>query len=326
MRDAITIGLAAYPESQSSAIHGLQDLFTVANRFQEKYSDHLRPIDTRIVRSFPKDENHLDALILPPSMGPRIASAKEQGVINWVRQHHQQGALVCSICAGAFPLAASGLLDGRKATTHWALASEFATKFPQVHLQADRVLIDDGDIVTAGGLMAWTDLGLRLIARFMSPALMLEVARFFLIDPGERAQSFYSSFSPNLTHGDKAILRVQHWIQTKYSEQLSVSDMAHCARLELRTFGRRFHTATGLSPSEYLQQLRIGKAREQLELSKTSVETIAREVGYMDISAFRRMFQKVVGLTPGEYRNRFSPAQLPETSTRGRHDSINPRA
>lgn len=303
------IGLAAYPEAQSAAIHGLQDLFAVANQFQQDQADKPRPVETRVIETFAKVDNGLEALILPPALGQRVSDAQEKILVDWVQRHHRRGALICSICAGAFPLAASGLLDGRQATTHWALAADFAARFPQVRLQADQLLIDDGDIITAGGLMAWTDLGLHLIARFMGPAVMLQVARFFLIDPGQRAQSFYSSFSPNLTHGDDAILRAQHWVQTSYAEQVSVTDMARTARLEPRTFGRRFHTATGVSPSEYLQQLRISKARERLELSQASIETIARDVGYMDISAFRRMFHKVVGLSPGEYRKRFSLAK-----------------
>lgn len=309
IKHPLTIGIAAYPESQSAAIHGLQDLFAVASRFQQDQSEQARPVETQIIQNFTKDDSRLEALILPPALGPRISGAKEQTLVNWVQDHHRRGALICSICAGAFPLAASGLLDGRQATTHWALASDFSNRFPQVQLQAERLLIDDGDIITAGGLMAWTDLGLRLIARFLGPALMLQVARFFLIDTGERAQSFYSSFSPNLTHGDDAILRAQHWVQKRFADQVSVIDMARNARLEPRTFGRRFQSATNLSPSEYLQQLRIAKARERLELSQASIETIARDVGYMDISAFRRMFHKVVGLSPGEYRKRFSPAK-----------------
>ncbi|WP_420587304.1 GlxA family transcriptional regulator [Ruegeria sp.] len=302
----ITIGLAAYPDAQDSAIYGLRDLFAVANRLQRDKSDHPHSIEVEVIKEFIPSDRSLDTVILPPSLGSRPEARQEEALANWVLHHHQQGALVCSVCAGAFPLAASGLLDGRQATTHWALSEEFETRFPKVHLQSERLLVDDGDIITAGGLMAWTDLGLSLIARFMGPSAMLDVARFFLIDPGERAQSFYSSFLPKLGHGDTAILRVQHWVQEHYPDPIAVSEMAGKARLELRTFGRRFQSATGLSPSEYLQQLRISKAKERLELSPESVETIARDVGYMDISAFRRMFHKVVGLSPVEYRRRFS--------------------
>ncbi len=303
----VTIGLAAHPDAQQSAIHGLRDLFSVANRLQWEKSDRPQKIETQLIQDFTRFDRHLDTLILPPSLGPQTKVTQEEALVSWAQHHHKRGALVCSICAGAFPLAASGLLDGRQATTHWALAEEFAARFPKVRLQSERLLIDDGDIITAGGLMAWTDLGLRLIARFMGPSTMLDVARFFLIDPGERAQSFYSSFSPSLNHGDEAILRVQHWAQENYRDPITVSDMTRVARLELRTFGRRFQSATGFSPSEYLQHLRIAKAKERLELSHESVERIAHGVGYMDISAFRRMFHKIVGLSPVEYRRRFSP-------------------
>jgi len=303
----ISIGLAAHPDAQYATILGLRDLFSVANRLQQEKSEHALTVDVQIVEEFDERDTKLDTLVLPPSLGTLATASQEGALAAWIAHHHKQGALVCSVCAGAFPLAASGLLDGRQATTHWALADAFAARFPKVRLQSNRLLIDDGDIITAGGLMAWTDLGLRLIARFMGPSIMLEVARFFLIDPGERAQSFYSSFSPNLNHGDEAILRSQHWAQERYAQAISVTDMAQIARLEMRTFGRRFQAASGFSPSEYLQQLRISKAKEQLELSHRSVDTIAHQVGYMDTSAFRKMFQKIVGLSPVEYRRRFSP-------------------
>lgn len=304
------IGLAAYPQSQSAAILGLQDLFAVASQFQQEQADCPQPLETEIVRDFTKRNHQFSAVILPPALGQGMEDATEQELAGWVRHYHKQGALICSICAGAFPLAASGLLDGRQATTHWALTSELVARFPAVRLEAERLIIDDGDVITAGGLMAWTDLGLRLIARFLGPAVMFEVARFFLIDPGERLQSFYRSFSPSLTHGDDAALRVQHWLQATYQTVITVPEMARVARLEERTFGRRFQAATGWTPSEYLQQLRIGKARERLELSQASVEVIARDVGYLDVSAFRRMFHKIVGLTPGDYRKRFAPARV----------------
>ncbi|MEM9631765.1 MAG: helix-turn-helix domain-containing protein [Pseudomonadota bacterium] len=306
---SIRIGIAAYPCAQRAAVLGLKDLLEAASRFHHAEAAEPRSFQVELIDGFSTNKfDTLDTVILPPCLGPRPEGEDLSEIARWVAWQHSHGALVCSICAGAFPLAASGLLNGRSATTHWALAKEFADAFPEVQLEASRLIIDDGDVITAGGLMAWTDLGLRLVVRFMGPAVMLETARFFLIDPGEREQSYYNLFSPNLTHGDARVLKAQHWLQANYQSAVTVPQMAAAAGQEERTFLRRFHAATGLNPSEYLQRLRIAKAREQLELTNASIESIALDVGYLDVSAFRKLFQKIVGLSPSEYRRRFAPA------------------
>ncbi len=154
--------------------------------------------------------------------------------------------------------------------------------------------------------MAWVDLGLRLIERFLGPTTMLATARFFLVDPGGREQRFYSPFAPVLTHGDTAVLKAQRWVQTRSGERTTLGGMARKSGLGERTFLRRFQKATGFTPIAYVQHLRVGKARELLEASDRSIDEIACQVGYEDTGAFRKVFQRVMGLTPGEYRRRFS--------------------
>ncbi|WP_310621689.1 GlxA family transcriptional regulator [Flexibacterium corallicola] len=312
-RPVYRIGIAAYPLAQKAAVYGLQDLFETASRFEAEHTSSHPQLLCDIIEDFNalKPEQYTyTTIILPPSLDGGSSAEIDGKLLSWITQQHEKGTLMCSVCAGAFPLAASGLLDNRRATTHWALTQSFKDRFPNVKLDPDRLIIDDGDIITAGGVMAWTDLGLKLIARFLGPAIMLETARYFLIDPGEREQSYYNLFSPNLSHGDTAILKAQHWLQAQYSGPLTVPEMASTAGLEERTFVRRFLTATGLNPSKYLQNLRIAKARELLELSPSSIEHIAMQVGYFDISAFRKLFHKIVGLTPRDYRNRFSQDQV----------------
>lgn len=168
------------------------------------------------------------------------------------------------------------------------------------------IVVEDGDIITAGGMLAWTDLGLRLIHRVLGPTVMADAAKFLLIDPSGREQRNYSTFAPRLNHGDTAVLKVQHWLQAHSGEEINVGALAERAGLEQRTFLRRFQKATGLKPTEYVQALRIGLAREKLEFSRDSVERIAFNVGYKDPSAFRRVFQKVTGLSASAYRERFA--------------------
>ncbi len=320
------IGIFCYPGAQLAAIHGLTDLFQVANRLAaarrdggEEGLDVLRvshfvpdaaedapeaPPSCRF-DSHPELPHHPVAVILPPSLGEQPGAAAAGSSLGWLRRLHAGGTVLCSVCAGAFLLAETGLLAGRAATTHWNLAETFAARFPQVRLDAEKLVIDEGDIMTAGGLLAWTDLGLRLVDRLLGPTLMLETARVLLADPAGREQRFYSRFSPRLQHGDAAILKVQHWLQRQDGRRATVSVMAARAGLSERTFLRRFRRATGLRPTEYCQQLRVGKAREMLEFTGRSVQEIAWSVGYEDPGSFHQLFHRMIGLSPGEYRRRF---------------------
>lgn len=309
---SINIALVAYPGAREAALSGLEDLFYTANflaQRDERYRQHFatQRIEQGEELLYKNDaQSTFDALLLPPSLQSFRLTPALASFVDGVKAQHARGALICSVCAGAFVLAETGLLNQRRATTHWDLAEMFQQRYPEVMLDTDKILIDNGDIMTAGGLTAWMDLGLNLIERFAGPSLMLAVARYFLVDPAGREQRHYRRFSPPMRHGDEAILKAQHWLQRHYSDSISVSQMAAQSTLSERTFLRRFQQATGYKPSEYLQQLRIDNAKEQLELSTTTVDHIAWNVGYQDSTAFRRTFTKIVGLTPTEFRKRFA--------------------
>jgi transcriptional regulator GlxA family with amidase domain len=224
----------------------------------------------------------------------------------WLLDRHAHGSTLAASCGGVFALAATGLLSGRPATTHWFFAEAFQQRFPDVRLDPDKMVIEDGDIITAGGLMAWTDLGLRIVDRLLGSTVVSETGSFMLIDSTGREQKYYSRFAPRLTHGDEAILRVQHWLQAREAKAVSIAEMAKVVSMEERTFQRRFKAATGMKPTEYAQHLRVGKARELLEFTRRPVEQIAWSVGYEDAAAFRKLFQRIVGLSPGNYRQRFA--------------------
>jgi transcriptional regulator GlxA family with amidase domain len=227
-------------------------------------------------------------------------------LITWLRDRHDAGSTLCSICGGAFILAQTGLLAGRSATTHWDYQQKFAERFPDVQVDEDRIIVEDGNFITTGGVLAWTDVGLKLVDRFLGSSVMVRTARYMLIDPADREQRYYSNFAPKLHHGDAAILKVQHWLQKKGAAHTSVARMAAMACLEPRTFLRRFEKATGHKPTEYSQRLRVGKARELLELNGQNIDQIARKVGYEDPASFRKVFLRVVGMSPTDYRRRFS--------------------
>ncbi len=310
------IGLMLYANCQTAMVHGMVDLFEIASRFSmERGGAPVRVSHWRLgeggafARCFdthPDADGEPSVVIVPGRLtGP--ADAQEATLYaRWLLNRHAQGATLASNCGGAFLLAATGLLSGRPATTHWSFGEELRARFPDVRVDTDKIVIEDGDIITAGGLMAWTDLGLRIVDRLLGPTVMLESSKFLLIDPSGREQRHYSSFSPKLTHGDEAVLKVQHWLQGKAGKPVSVADMAAHAGLEERTFLRRFKASTGHRPVEYVQHLRIGKARELLEFTKRSVDQVAWAVGYEDAASFRKLFQRTMGLTPGAYRQRFS--------------------
>ncbi|MDC0709639.1 GlxA family transcriptional regulator [Stigmatella sp. ncwal1] len=314
------IGLLVYPGAQLSAVYGLTDMFRTANRLAAEQglpgvsalrvshwqlSGDGRAVE-RVFDTHGTAGDLLAVLIVPPSLDDEPLGGRAATLARWMAARHAGGTTLCSICAGAFLLAETGLLDGRPATTHWTLAEKLAEQFPAIRLDADKLLIEDGDIITAGGVMAWVDLGLRLVDRLLSPGVMLATARFLLVDPAGREQRFYSNFAPKLNHGDEAILKVQHWLQVHGLEKLTLPRMAAQAVLGERTFLRRFQKATGLNPTAYVQHLRIGKAREMLEGSNLPIEQVAWRVGYEDPGAFRKIFLKVMGLSPGDYRRRFS--------------------
>jgi transcriptional regulator GlxA family with amidase domain len=319
------IGILIYPDAQLAAVHGLTDLFNVANRMAAARQDtpptsirvsHWQQdkkgrTPARVFDTHPDLKNKPQIVIAPPSLGTLASPQDLAPYASWLRERHAEGAALASVCAGAFLVAETGLLAGRAATTHWIYAETLKARYPDIDVAADKLIVDDGDIITAGGLMAWTDLGLKLVDRLLGPTIMADTARFLLVDPPGREQRYYSNFAPKLHHGDEAILKVQHWLQSKGARDVTLQDMATRAGMESRTFLRRFHKATGLKPNEYCQNVRVGKARELLEFTAKSIDQIAWSVGYEDAGAFRKVFQKVLGLTPGEYRNRFAIKRTP---------------
>lgn len=315
----IEIGLMIYPGAQLAAAYGLSDLFSIANRMTLQAGgdssiglriSHWQLLNNEMVCSYdshPDSQHKLSVIIVLPSLEEVSSQAMiSDKMAAWLKSSHAGGTALASICAGAFLLGETGLLNGRTVTTHWVYQEKLAKRFPNVMVDTNKLIIDDGDILTAGGLMAWTDLGLRLVDRFLGPTITVQTARFLLIDPVGRDQRHYSSFSPRLDHGDTAILKVQHWLQTKGAKDVSVESMAVQAGMEMRTFLRRFQLATKLKPTEYCQHIRVSKAQQILEFTNNSIEQIAWNVGYEDTGAFRKVFQRIVGLSPGDYRKRFS--------------------
>jgi len=295
------IGILAYGGAQMSAVLGLADVFLVATRIGVP----LGGVGFEATVLAPDDlgNSGFDVVIVPPSLSGARGAGEGQAHA-WL-QKQAAGGLVCSVCAGAFWLGHAGLLDGRPVTTHWALEVEFMRAFPSARLAPEHMLIDDGTLITAGGVMAWVDLGLHLVERFAGGEIMARTARHLLVDPPRRAQSHYQRFEPEMAHGDANILAVQRWLEGQIGGPVSVEQMAARASCSPRSLLRRFKAATGFSPMQYVQRLRMERARGELERGRLPVGEIAYRLGYQDSSAFIRVFRQITGLSPTAYRKRF---------------------
>jgi transcriptional regulator GlxA family with amidase domain len=319
------IGIVVYPGVQLAAVHGLTDLFAIADRLATARNGGTGPAlrvthwqtaaggnDGDVIcvyDSRPGSRPEPQAVVIPPTLA-ELPSERDTALISeWLRARHSRGTVLASVCSGAFILAETGLLAGRPVSTHWSCAEELAARFPDLRVDAATRIFDGGDIITAGGFMAWIDLGLRVVNQLLGPTIGSETARFIAHDREVQEQRYLSGFSPKLSHGDAAVLRVQHWLHGRDARRVSLASMAAHAKLEKRTFLRRFTSATGLTPLEYCRRVRIARARELLEFSKKTLKVIAWEVGYNDPDAFARAFQKATGLSPGSYRRKHGVAR-----------------
>jgi transcriptional regulator GlxA family with amidase domain len=311
MTKSINIALVDYPQALQSAVHGLAELFIMANKIARTQlfdgAFVVNTIQQKQLITAPKAiaQQQFDLIILPPNANEDYFQQPPEELLLLLKNAHQSGAILCSACASAFTLAHTGLLDNRTATTHWQLAEKFSATFPQVKLNIESLLINDGDIICAGGLMSWLDLGLEIVAQYMKPHIMRSLGKLLLVDTGKREQRYYGSFTPLFNHGDKAIVNAQHHIQANFHQPISVGELAQITFMSERTFLRHFTRATSLKPMQYIQRVRVQKACELLEASTQSFEQISASVGYDDVNSFRKVFIKVIGLSPSAFKARF---------------------
>jgi transcriptional regulator GlxA family with amidase domain len=334
------IGIVDYPGAQVACILGLTDFFGIASTIALDQGrsgqtalrvTHWKPIDSFdanlscVYDSAPRGRPKPRTLIIPPTMVNLPDPDIPAGVVSWVRNRHAAGAMLVSLCSGAFILAATGLVDGQSVATHQISAKALAKRFPKIIVDTNRRIIDHGDIITAGGFLSWVDIGLFLIDRILGPAIRAETARFVLDDQRASDARYFTGFAPPQTHGDKAVLKAQAWVHMRDGRGVSLAALATAAGLERRTLLRRFASATGMTPIEYCRRVRIARARELLEGGELSQKEISHSLGYEDVASFARAFRKAIGSTPGAYRERFgrkgiSPADF--TARDGSHQNL----
>lgn len=244
---------------------------------------------------------------------PDTIRALDRRLLEWIARMHRKGARLLAACGGSIVLAEAGLLDGQSATTHWMYAPLFRQEYPKVDLKEERILVQSGaghSIVCSGGASSWQDLTLYLIARHAGTAEAIRISKLFLYQWHRDGQLPYASMIANISHGDAVIEKCQAYAPDHYQSAAILAELLQVSGLPKRSFDRRFKKATGFSPLEYIQCLRIEEAKQMLELEDRPIEEIACDVGYSDLASFRRLFRKIAGLTPGDYRRRF---RLPAT-------------
>jgi transcriptional regulator GlxA family with amidase domain len=246
-------------------------------------------------------------LIFIPTTGLSIDDVVERNasVVPWLKRWQKRGVAIASVCSGVGLVAATGMLDGKRATTHWALAERFRQKYPNVKWIPELMVTEDGNFYCGGGVHAALDLSLYLVEKFCGHEVAMESAKALLIETPRAWQAGFAVVPLKTEHNDEAISTAQDWLHQNFHRPFPLEAPAHRAGMSLRNFVRRFKQATGDSPLTYLQKLRIAAAKRLLENNHRTMQEISDAVGYQDVAFFRSLFQRHTGVSPSAYRERF---------------------
>ncbi|MEQ9586769.1 MAG: GlxA family transcriptional regulator [Parvibaculaceae bacterium] len=325
------IGFFIFNDMQALDLFGPQEVFAEANQFADgdaiRYETILISLDGGPVRTQSGvsihahesiyDTKQLHTLIIPGGAGSRIDRVSEV-VIEWVRDQARSAVRVCSVCTGLFILARTGLLDGRATTTHWHNVDEAREAFPDLNIVDDAIFVRDGSIITAAGITSGIDLALSLIEEDMGPKIAANVAKelvVFLRRPGGQRQ--FSSLLRRQSTADTRFSDMIAWIADHLTEDLSTETLAQRACLSERHFRRVFSQIHGETPVEAVERIRIAVAKEWLTATRQTMSAISDATGFRSTDAFSRAFERLVGVRPSEYRQRFTTSQWSQKSNRG---------
>ena len=324
--------IVAVPETAGSALYGMLDvLLAVGNVWQTLVRTDTQPalFQVRIVSTRRKpfscgngipvrpdctvaDNPGADIVILPELwLGPdEDMAGRYPELLDWIRASYAAGATLYSACSGAVMLAATGLLDGCEATSHWGYQDLFRKHYPQVRFRPEPNLVfadPEGRIVTAGGTTSWHDLAIHIISRHGSPGEALRIAKVYLLKWHGEGQLPYAALTRRQPHADSVVKTCEEFLGETFREADAISQVVGRVNIPERTLKRRFKAATGTTLINYLQNLRVEAAKRLLESGQQPVDDISVEIGYEDASFFRRLFKRLTGLTPSQYRRMFQP-------------------
>jgi transcriptional regulator GlxA family with amidase domain len=310
-------------ENNLSSIVGTYKIFTRANEYWKGMDK--RPVFKIELAGISKKVEYYDGLfsvtphkhisdigktnlIVIPSLNHNYQKSIKANplLIDWIAKQYKDGAEIASICTGAFLLASCGLLDGKKCSTHWAAADSFRTMFPKVDLQTDRLITDEHGIYTNGGAYSFLNLVVYLIEKYYDRTTAIFCSKVFQIELDRPNQSSFIIFSGQKQHGDEVVKEAQAFIESNLGEKISVEELSSKFSVGRRNFDRRFIKATGNTPLEYSQRVKIEAAKKALESTRKNVNEVMYDVGYTDVKAFREVFRKITGMSPLEYRGRYN--------------------
>jgi len=247
-------------------------------------------------------------LIIIPSLNHNYQKTvkQNQSLIQWIEKQYKQGAEIASICTGAFLLASSGLLDGKTCSTHWSAADDLRAMFPKINVQTDKLITDEKGIYTNGGAYSFLNLIIYLVEKYFDRQTAIFCSKVFQIEMDRQSQSAFIIFKGQKSHDDEVVNKAQAYIEGHIDEKISIEHLSSTFAVGRRNFDRRFIKATGNTPLEYSQRVKIESAKKAFETTRKTINEVMYEVGYSDMKAFREVFRKITGMSPLEYRNKYN--------------------
>ena len=254
-----------------------------------------------------KDVDKTDLIFIPALFGDMTtAVAKNQNLVPWIVEQYGNGAEVASLCVGAFLLASTGLLDGKKCSTHWAYQQEFSEMYPDVEVVEGSIVTEEKGIYSSGGANSYWNLLLYLVEKYTDRETAILASKYFAIDIDRDSQAAFAMFKGQKEHKDVEIKKAQEYIEKNLQDKMTIDELANEFGIGRRSFERRFKKATNNTVIEYIQRIKVEAAKRSFETSRKNISEVMYDVGYTDTKAFRDLFKKVTGLTPIEYRNKYN--------------------
>jgi transcriptional regulator GlxA family with amidase domain len=293
--------------NQFLSIMGKQPLFKVelvgANK-EIKLNDGLFSVHADKLL---QDVNKTDLVFIPALFGDMSAAVKKnQNLVSWINGQYAKGAEVASLCVGAFLLGSTGLLDGKKCSTHWGFQNEFREMYPNITVVDGSIITEEERIYSSGGANSYWNLLLHLVEKYTDRETAVLASKYFAIDIDRDSQTAFAMFKGQKNHDDAEVKKAQDYIENNFKEKISIDDLADYVAVGRRSFERRFRKATHNSVLEYIQRIKIEAAKRSFENGRKNINDVMFDVGYTDTKAFRTTFKKITGLTPIEYRNKYN--------------------
>ena len=293
--------------NQFLAVKGKKPLFKVqlvGAKKEIKLNDGLFSVHPEVLI---KESKKADLIIIPALFGDmKSAIAKNKNLIPWIKEQHAHGAEIASLCVGAFLLASTGLLNGKKCSTHWGFQNEFRELFPEVELMDGNIITEENRIYSSGGANSYWNLLLHLLEKYSDRETAILAAKYFAVDIDRDSQTAFAMFQGQKNHADAEVKKAQDFIEKNFRDKILVADLSNKVSLGRRSFERRFKQATNNTVLEYILRIKIEAAKRSFESSRKNINEVMFDVGYTDIKGFRTIFKKITGLTPVEYRNKYN--------------------